>query len=66
MKKDSSANPSGLDTVLSFLETELRAGVQHGFFDYQVTCEMVNDKKRRITIKAGKSHQFIVPAEGQS
>ena len=33
------------------------------FFDLAVTCETVNGKKRRLTIKAGKNHRFTIPEE---
>jgi hypothetical protein len=36
-------------------------GLRHGFFDYTVTCETISGKKRRLVIKAGKSHHFIIP-----
>ncbi len=55
----------GLDLVLSFVEQEVRDGVQHGFFDYELKCEVINGKRRRITFKAGKSHQFVITADGQ-
>lgn len=55
----------GLDVVLSFLAREIRDGVQHGFFDYELKCEVINERKRRITLKAGKSHQFVITADGQ-
>ena len=35
-------------------------GLHHGFFDCEVTCEVVNERKRRLVIKAGKSHQFTI------
>ncbi len=38
-------------------------GLQHGYFDLAVTCETVNGKKRRMTIKAGKNHLFTIPEE---
>ena len=38
-------------------------GLKHGFFEYTVTCELTNNHKRRLVIKAGKSHQFFIPEE---
>jgi hypothetical protein len=38
-------------------------GLRHGFFDCAITCELVNDRKRRVVIKAGKSHQFTIREE---
>ncbi len=42
------------------LISEVGDGLKHGFFDLVVTCETVQDRKRRLTIKAGKSHKFTI------
>jgi hypothetical protein len=39
---------------------ELVDGVRHGFFEMTVTVETMQSKKKSVTIKAGKSHRFIV------
>ena len=39
---------------------ELVSGVQHGFSEIVITIETVQSKKKSITIKAGKTHRFIV------
>jgi hypothetical protein len=39
---------------------ELIGGLQHGFFEMSVTVEMMQSKKRCVTIKAGKSYRFII------
>jgi hypothetical protein len=41
----------------------IRDGMKHGFFEYTVACEIVNGRKRRLTITAGKSHQYTIPEE---
>jgi hypothetical protein len=51
---------SGLDVVLSLVEREVRDGVKHGHFEYEIRCEVINGKKRRLVFKAGKSHQFVI------
>jgi hypothetical protein len=38
-------------------------GLKHGFFDYSVSGEIVHGRKRRLIIKAGKSHQFTIPED---
>jgi len=38
-------------------------GLRHGFFEYQITGEMLNENKRRLIIKAGKSHRFVISPE---
>ena len=38
-------------------------GLQHGFFDYSLSCEVVKGGKRQFVIKAGKSHLFTIPED---
>jgi hypothetical protein len=45
------------------LEQVVLDGIRHGFFDYRIVCEVINGEKRRLTITAGKSHQFVIPPE---
>lgn len=52
-----------LDLAFEQLREEIREGLRHGFFDLSVSCEIVNGKKRRLIIKAGKNHQFMIPEE---
>lgn len=52
-----------LDHALKLLVAVVKDGLAHGFFDYAVSGEIVNGRKRRLTIKAGKSHQFTIPEE---
>ena len=54
---------SQLDEARDCLIREVNDGLRHGFFDLAVTCETVNGKKRRLTIKAGKNHRFTIPEE---
>jgi hypothetical protein len=51
------------EAMLAHLEEIILDGLRHGFFDCQVTCELVNERKRRVVIKAGKSHQFTIREE---
>lgn len=61
--KPNNRDRSQLDRVRDCLIQEVDDGLRHGFFDLAVTCETVNGKKRRLTIKAGKNHRFIIPEE---
>ncbi len=38
-------------------------GLRHGFFEYSIGCELGNSGKRRLVIRAGKSHKFTIPEE---
>ena len=57
------SNKSQLDQARECLIQQVDDGLRHGFFDLAVTCETVNGKKRRLTIKAGKNHRFMIPEE---
>lgn len=57
------SNKSQIGRARECLIRELDDGLRHGFFDLAVTCETVNGKKRRLTIKAGKNHRFTIPEE---
>jgi len=54
---------SELDEAIEKLVREVKEGLKHGFFDFAVSCESVKGGKRRLTIKAGKSHQFMIRPE---
>ena len=54
---------STIDLALGKILNEIQAGLDHGFFHFELTCETVNSGKRRLTLRAGKSHQFVIPRE---
>ena len=51
------------DAMFARLHEIVLDGLRHGFFDCVITCELVNERKRRVVIKAGKSHQFTIREE---
>jgi hypothetical protein len=46
--------------ALALLENIVIDGLQHGFFGCSIECEIVNDRKRMLVIRAGKSHKFYI------
>ena len=52
-----------LEAAMAQVLGELREGLIHGFFDYSMSCEIVGGAKRRFTLRAGKSHRFVIPEE---
>jgi len=58
-----SAGRSALDHALGRLVAEVYDGVRHGYFEFGLTCEVVNQERRRLTIRAGKTYQFTIPKE---
>lgn len=54
---------SPLRLALKQLESEICEGLRHGFFDLSISCEVVKGGKRRLLIRGGKNHQFVVRRE---
>jgi hypothetical protein len=54
------SNNGNLKAACEHMVRELVDGVRHGFFEMKVIVDMMQSKKRCITIKAGKSYRFIV------
>jgi hypothetical protein len=55
--------PSGTssrDRALSRIVAEIDAGLQHGYFSYTVTCEVIGAGRRRVVLHAGKTYQFVI------
>ncbi|MDP9364106.1 MAG: hypothetical protein M3Q10_07765 [Chloroflexota bacterium] len=52
--------PSTIEQVRAQLWEIIEDGLRHGFFEFAVSCEIVKDKKRRLVIRAGKSHQYTI------
>ncbi len=56
-----SNTPSTFELALVQLREILEDGLRHGFFEVAVSGEIVAGKKRRLVIRAGKSHRFTIP-----
>jgi len=50
-----------LEQALRRLMNEFHEGLRHGYFDISVTCEVISQDRRRVTIHAGKTYQFKIP-----
>src|SRR5713226_4323210 len=57
------SSSDGLDRALSRIVAEIHDGLRHGFFEYTLTCEVIGQERRRLTLRAGKSHQFVIPKD---
>lgn len=60
------SGPGTLDKALGDLRKIVLDGLRHGFFEFQISGEMLNENKRRLVIKAGKSHRYIISPEDLS
>ena len=49
-----------LAAVTRKLVEVVEEGLEHGFFEYSVTGEIIKGGVRCITVKAGKSYQFKI------
>jgi hypothetical protein len=49
-----------VQSALDLLELLLVEGLKHGHFDYSVSCELGNNGRRLLIVKAGKSHRFTI------
>jgi hypothetical protein len=52
--------PPAIDRALSRILAEIHDGLRHGFFEFTLTCEVIGQERRRLTLRAGKSHQFVL------
>jgi len=52
-----------LGEALEKLHEVILEGLKHGFFDCSISCELIRGRKRRLTIRAGRSYQFTIAQE---
>jgi len=57
------ASTAVLDRALRRVLAEIHDGLRHGFFEFTLTCEVIGQDRRRLTLRAGKSYQFVIPKE---
>jgi hypothetical protein len=50
-----------LDRALYLVERTIRDGLVHGHSECFIRSELIGGGKRRLTVTAGKSHQFVIP-----
>lgn len=58
---DTAADGTQIREAIDRLTELVVDGLKHGFFHFEVGCEIANRGKRHLTIKAGKSHKFTIP-----
>jgi len=54
---------TSVSRALSRVVAEIEEGLRHGYFQYTLTCEIIGHERRRLTLRAGKSHQFVISKE---
>jgi endonuclease V-like protein UPF0215 family len=55
-----------LTEAMNKLREEFLDGISYGFFEFIVSGEIIKDHKRKVIIKSGKKHQFVIPKEDLS
>ena len=55
--------PPSTDRALKRVLAEIQSGLQHGYFEFGLTCEVIGRGQRRLQLRAGKNYQFVIPAE---
>ena len=51
------------DRAVRRILAEIESGLEHGYFQYSLTCEVIGKGRRRLVLSAGKTHQFVIPPE---
>jgi hypothetical protein len=54
---------SALDSAVRRILSEIDDGLRHGYFDFALTCEITGNGRRRLTLRAGKNYQFLIPTD---
>jgi hypothetical protein len=60
MNRQEPVERSELDRAVDLLWIELHEGLRHGFFEFKLECELVNGRKRQLTMTFGRSHRFFI------
>ena len=62
-QRDMGHQASTIDRALRRIGAEIVDGLRHGYFDFRVTCEVIGGGRRRMVLRAGRLHQFVLDAE---
>ena len=52
-----------IDRALRRVLGEIHDGLHHGYFEFTLSCEITGQGRRRLELRAGKTYQFLIPAE---
>jgi hypothetical protein len=54
---------SSLDRAFRRILADIREGLRFGYFELHIDCEVITGGRRRVTIRFGKSYQFVIPED---
>jgi hypothetical protein len=57
------AESLAIDKALRRVLREIHDGLHHGYFEFILSCEVTSQGRRRLQLRAGKTYQFLIPAE---
>jgi hypothetical protein len=63
MKSRKFCEPPIIDRALHRVLNEIHEGLHHGYFDFTLSCDVTGQGRRRLQLRAGKTYQFLIPAE---
>ena len=63
MTHDHPSEPPVIDRALRRVIGEIRDGLRHGYFEFTLSSEVIGGGRRRLQLRAGKNHQFVIPAD---
>lgn len=49
-----------LQALIQQVAVEVTKGIQHGHFEFQITCDGNDNGSRRVVFKAGLSHRYVL------
>ena len=52
-----------LSEAMEAISKAVMDGLKHGYFEYGLTCEIKNNDKRQLTLKAGKTTRYHIKKE---
>jgi hypothetical protein len=52
-----------IDRAVRRVLSEIHDGLHHGYFEFTLSCEVTGHGRRRLQLRAGKTYQFLIPAE---
>ena len=63
MKHEDVSEPPVIGRALRRVVDEIHDGLHHGYFEFTLSCEVTGQGRRRLQLRAGKTYQFLIPAE---
>ena len=57
------AHTRKLSEAFTHIEKVVVEGLRHGFFDCSITCEITSGGKRRVCVRSGNNHMFMIPED---